>query len=61
MNLLTTEEKIQCLKNLLADPDDWISLELLRLANEEEPDTSSGPVGINEWSPDALKSSYKIK
>ena len=35
MSLLTTEEKIQCLKNLLADPDDWISAEILRLANEE--------------------------
>lgn len=61
MNLLTTEEKIQCLKNLLADPDDWISSELLRLANEEEPDTFSGPVGINEWSPEAHKPSAQTK
>ena len=62
MNLLTVEEKIQCLKNLLADPDDWISLELLRLTNDndnEVPESSDGPVGINEWSPDVRKSSRK--
>lgn len=59
MTLLTVEEKIQCLKNLLADPDDWISSELLRLAEEEEPEASSGPAGINEWSPEASKTSSK--
>jgi hypothetical protein len=62
MNLLTVEEKIQCLKNLLSDPDDWISLELLRLTNEQDvelPEGSDGPVGINEWSPDVRKSSRK--
>ena len=34
MNLISTEEKIQLLKNLLADPDDWISREILNLADE---------------------------
>ena len=34
MNLISTEEKIQLLKNLLADPDDWISREILKLAYE---------------------------
>lgn len=61
MSLLTTEEKIQCLKNLLSDPDCWISSELLRLSDEEETETPSGPVGINEWSPEARKPSAKAK
>ncbi len=62
MTLLTVEEKIQCLKNLLSDPDDWISSELLRLSDEEEePEASSGPVGINEWSPEAIKRSSETK
>ena len=61
MNLLTTEEKIQCLKNLLADPDCWISSEILRLANEEETENSSGPLGINEWSPEAKKKNLGSK
>ena len=34
MNLISTEEKIQLLKNLLVDPDDWISREILNLAYE---------------------------
>ena len=34
MNLLTISERIELLKNLLADPDDWVSREILRL-NEE--------------------------
>ena len=34
MNLISTEEKIQLLKNLLVDPDDWISLEILHLVYE---------------------------
>ena len=59
MRLLTVDEKIQCLKNLLADPDDWISCEILRLADEDDetPDDSNGPVGINETSPIASKRS----
>ena len=35
MNLISTEERIDLLKNLLADPDDWISAEILRLVDEE--------------------------
>ena len=64
MSLLTTEEKIQCLKNLLADPDCWISSELLRLSDEEDdeaPEGSNSPVGINEWSPEAHKPSFRSK
>lgn len=64
MSLLTVEEKIQCLKNLLADPDDLISYELLRLANEDDteyPEKANGPVGVNEWSPEARKRSPKSK
>jgi hypothetical protein len=64
MSLITTEEKIQCLKNLLADPECWISSEILRLANEEEnetPEGSNGPIGINQWSPEVSKASLKSK
>jgi hypothetical protein len=63
MSLLTTEEKIQCLKNLLADPDCWISSEILRLADEEDeaPVDSNGPVGINDWEPEARKASSRSK
>ncbi len=63
MSLLTTEEKIQCLKNLLADPDCWISSEILRLANEDDeaPESSNGPIGMNEWSPEAVKPSSNAK
>ena len=31
MKLISTEEKIELLKNLLSDPDDWISREILSL------------------------------
>jgi hypothetical protein len=62
MSLLTTEEKIQCLKNLLADPDCWISSELLRLADDDEvQEGSNGSLGINEWSPEAVKPSSDAK
>ncbi len=63
MSLLTTEEKIQFLKNLLADPDCWISSEILRLDDDEDeaPEGSNGPVGIIEWSPEAHKDSFKFK
>ena len=37
MNLLKNEERIELLKNLLSDPDDWISREILRLSDEEYP------------------------
>ena len=36
MNLISTEERIDLLKNLLSDPDDWISAEILRLADQED-------------------------
>ncbi len=36
MNLISTEERVELLKNLLADPDDWISAEILRLAEAED-------------------------
>ena len=36
MNLISTEEKIELLKNLLADPDDWVSREILSLVNRAE-------------------------
>ena len=43
MNLISTEERIDLLKNLLADPDDWISAEILRLSDEEgDADVCSG-------------------
>jgi hypothetical protein len=34
MNLLSAADKITLLKNLLADPDDWISREILSIAYE---------------------------
>lgn len=40
MSYLSIQEKIQCLKNLLNDPDDWMSEELLRLASEAEKEAS---------------------
>lgn len=40
MNLITVEEKADLMKNLLADPNDWISYQLLRLS--EESDTAMG-------------------
>lgn len=36
MKLIPTEEKIELLKNLLADPDDWISREILSLVYQFE-------------------------
>ena len=52
MSLLTTEEKIECLKNLLADPDDWMSRRILELADEtDETEETNSPLGINETSP----------
>ena len=38
MNLISTEEKIELLKNLLADPDDWVSREILSLVYRSEED-----------------------
>ena len=36
MSLLSIETQIELLQNLLADPDDWISYEILRLNAEAE-------------------------
>ena len=36
MNLISIEEKIELLKNLLADPDDWVSREILSLVYQFE-------------------------
>jgi hypothetical protein len=36
MSILPIEERIQLLKNLLDDPFDWVSKEILRLADEHE-------------------------
>jgi hypothetical protein len=53
MSLITTEEKIKLLKNLLFDPDDWISREILTLAyqaSEEQKQRSEAslPKAISE-------------
>ena len=58
MSVLSTQEKIECLKNLLADPDDWVSRRILELADEgEEDDETNSPLGINETCPVARKCS----
>jgi hypothetical protein len=46
MNLISVEEKIQLLKNLLSDPDDWVSRQILELASidNEKQDQDSNPV-----------------
>jgi len=36
MSHLSVDEKIQLLKNLLEDPDDWISWTILQLDSESE-------------------------
>ena len=36
MKLISTEEKIELLKNLLSDPDDWMSREILSLVYQFE-------------------------
>jgi hypothetical protein len=36
MSLLSVEEKIDLLKNLLTDPEDWISEQILILNEEAE-------------------------
>jgi putative ubiquitin-RnfH superfamily antitoxin RatB of RatAB toxin-antitoxin module len=54
MNALNTEERIELLKNLLSDPDDWISREIIRLSDEEE-EKITQPVGIRESAPEMNK------
>lgn len=36
MSLLTIEEKIDLLRNLLADPEDWVSEQILILNEQAE-------------------------
>ena len=36
MTLLTIPERVELLKNLLDDPFDWVSKEILRLADEHD-------------------------
>ena len=56
MSVLSIQEKIECLKNLLADPDDWMSRRILELADEtDETEETNYPLGINETSPVARK------
>ena len=56
MSVLSIQEKIECLKNLLADPDDWMSRRILELADEtDETEETNSPLGINETSPVARK------
>jgi hypothetical protein len=46
MSQLSVSDKIQLLQNLLADPDDWVSAELLRLnrllENRDDDSNASG-------------------
>ena len=49
MKLITPNERVELLKNLLADPDDWISYEILRLSEEEE--ESDAVMGIRNSDP----------
>ena len=62
MSLITAEEKIECLKNLLSDPDDWISLRILELADEDDKEEqNNSPLGINETSPLSTNRSSRVK
>ena len=54
MNLITVEEKADLLKNLLADPNDWISYELLRLSEE-----SDAAMGLRDGDPVTNKPKQK--
>ena len=55
MKLISIEEKIELLKNLLDDPDDWISREILSLVyraeevdeNQQQRSVASLPKDIN--------------
>ena len=58
MNLISIEEKIELLKNLLADPDDWVSREILSLVyqfEEAEEDQQKRSVASL---PEAINSSF---
>ncbi len=53
MNLISIEEKIELLKNLLADPDDIVSREILSLAYGYEEDQQRSEASL----PKAINSS----
>ena len=58
MKLISTEERIELLKNLLADPDDWVSREILSLVyqfEEAEEDQQKRSVASL---PEAINSSF---
>lgn len=55
MSIISIEEQIRLLQNLLSDPDDWVSSEILRLNRENETEAAkrsrgeaSEPIGANE-------------
>jgi hypothetical protein len=58
MNLLTVDEKIQCLKNLLSGSEIWINPNFSS-SSDDEPETYDRPVGINPTSPEARKGSLR--
>jgi hypothetical protein len=47
MSLLSVEEKIELLKNLLADPNDWVSEQILRLNEQAEENKRSEASEVN--------------
>ena len=58
MKLISTEEKIELLRNLLADPHDWVSREILSLVyqfEEEDEDQQQRSVATL---PKAINSSF---
>ena len=58
MILISTEERIELLKNLLADPDDWVSREILSLVYEfEEVDEDQQQRSVASL-PKAINSSF---
>jgi hypothetical protein len=58
MNLLTIDEKIQCLKNLFSNPDNSINSDFSS-SSDDDSETYNGPSGINPSSPEARKRSLK--
>ncbi len=42
MRLISIQEEAELLKNLLSDPDDWISARILRLHDENEAKSAAG-------------------
>ena len=58
MNLISIEERIELLKNLLADPDDWISGEILSLVYQFEGDDEDQQQRSVASLPKAINSSF---